>query len=112
MRILIGWDGMGWDGMGWKHGEVNEDPAGPIIPVEPRNNSRTKYTKMESKMNQNGTGSRISILVSTFSMVKTILGFHWYHGTSWRSKLIEKYGRTDVQDRKAGPGTLDSEEHV
>ena len=27
-----------------------------------------------------------SVLVSTFSMVKTILGFHWYYSTNWSWK--------------------------
>ena len=32
---------------------------GPIIPFEPQNDLHTKYTKMERKMIQNGTGSRV-----------------------------------------------------
>ena len=35
-----------------------------------------KWTKMEQ-------AAGCSVLVSTFSMVKTFLGFHWYYGTSW-----------------------------
>ena len=64
-------------------------PAGPIIQLEPQNNLHTKYTKMERKMNQNGTGREwCSILVSTISMVKIILGFHTYYGTSWTLQRI------------------------
>ena len=42
---------------------------------------------MEHQKNQNGMGSRewYSILVQYILCGKTILGFHWYYGTSWRS---------------------------
>ena len=59
-------------------------PAGPIIPIEPQNDLHTKCTKMERKMNQNGTGSRVwcFILVYTYSMVKIIWGFTLIMGSA------------------------------
>ena len=51
---------------------------------EIQNDLHTQYTKMERKMNQNGTGSRLFHFGIYVLYDKKHFGFHWYYGTSWR----------------------------
>ena len=82
-------------------------PAGPIIPVEPQNGFyHTKCTNMEhhSLLPVPFWYTSCSILVHI--VCKTILGFHWYYGTSWKCTKNDSraalvcYGSKEMLSRK------------